>query len=114
MASLRPQVTNRLLFSGSPVPYWLAALLTTSSDKDLVPIRCDEDEAKAKTKEEAAKMRRTVWFKVERARNLDTRHATILLDEVRTDGDLASCLKLYFLGYSLIGAIAFCCECDLM
>jgi hypothetical protein len=65
------QVATRLLCSSSPVLYWFAALLTTSSETELVPVEIP--------KEEKPLAELQIALKVETAKNLDTRHSTILL-----------------------------------
>ncbi len=93
--------------------YWFAALLTTPAESDLVPVEPDKaKEAKLKpadpasAKKAARDKERKLWFSVEKARNLDARHSTILLQEA-SDSLAANCAKLYFLGYTLVGTILF-------
>ena len=117
--SSHSQVTTRLIFSSSPVPCWVAAILTTPAEDDLVPVKPEvatssssstgdnkpEVDAKEGAKERAKEARKT-WFRVERARNLGTRHSTILLQEKSTN-DYGNWAKVYFLGYTLIGTVLF-------
>ena len=115
--SSHSQVTTRLIFSSSPVPCWVAAILTTPAEDDLVPVKPEvataastgvdnKPEAVPADAKERAKEARKTWFRVERARNLATRHSTILLQEKSTN-DYGNWAKVYFLGYTLIGTVLF-------
>ena len=76
------QVATRLIMSSSPVVCWIAALVTTPSESQFVPITSADDldwhdskvEAKAATDEKGKREReRRLWFSVEKAKNLDAR-----------------------------------------
>ncbi len=95
------QTTTRLLCCASPVLYWFGALLTLQCDADLVPVT-----AASKEKEESDDFRRNVCLKVERAKNLDNRHATVLLQE-KGGNEASNWIKMYFLGYMLVGTVVF-------
>jgi len=95
------QTTARVLCTGSPLLYWFTALLTVQTDSDLLPIK-KRDPKEDENDENSPNFRRNVWLKVERARNLETRHATVLLQEY---GAAASdWTKIYFLGATLCGS----------
>ena len=52
--------------------------------------------------------RRRTWLKVERAANLENRHATLVLEESNeAGGGAAAWVKIYFLGYTLVGTVLF-------
>jgi hypothetical protein len=57
-------------------------------------------------KKAARDKERRLWFSVEKARNLDARHATILLQEV-SDSSPSNWVRLYFLGYTLFGTVLY-------
>ncbi len=119
---------TRVLCSSSPVLYWFAALLTLQEESDLVPVKSpaqgaskeDSDNyrwgilppckliafVKRKFKYLPPPFRRDVCLKVERARNLENRHATVLLQE-KAGSDASHWVKLYFLGYMLVGTVIF-------
>jgi len=86
------QVVTRLLASSSPILPWLAALMTTRQDKQLVPI--DEDNTEE------------TLYKVECRGNMDSNTDTILFQE-QLDGDSAQWVMMYFLGYTMIGTVLF-------
>ena len=104
---------TRLILSSSPVICWIAALATTPSESKFVPITSEDDLDWASKKEEATKdekgrreRERRLWFSVEKAKNLDARHSTILLQE-DSDSALANAVKLYFFGYTFLGTVCF-------
>ena len=105
---------TRLILSSSPVICWIAALATTPSESKLVPITSEDDLDWAPKKEEDAtkdekgkrERERRLWFSVEKAKNLDARHSTILLQE-DSDSALANAVKLYFFGYTFLGTVCF-------
>ena len=108
---------TRLILSSSPVICWIAALATTPSESKLVPITSADDLELASKKEDPAtkgpedergkrERERRLWFSVEKAKNLDARHSTILLQE-DSDSALANAVKLYFFGYTFLGTVCF-------
>ncbi|TRY77452.1 hypothetical protein TCAL_08012 [Tigriopus californicus] len=113
----RIQVGTRLICSSSPVLYWIAALLTTPSEDELVPIETGKvnreplagsgtDALSPITDKERLREERRVWFRVEKARNLNTRSSTILLQEV-IHNEVGNAIKIYFLAYTLVGTVLY-------
>ena len=112
------QVGTRLILSSSPVICWIAALATTPSESKFVPITSEDDLDWAPKREEQPATKgpedergkrereRRLWFSVEKAKNLDARHSTILLQE-DSDSALANAVKLYFFGYTFLGTVCF-------
>jgi len=86
------QVATRLLMASSPVVPWLAAILTTRSDKPGVPL-CEDDNQE-------------VVLKIECKSNLESNTDTILFQE-KFETDEARWVMMWFLGYTLVGTILF-------
>ena len=82
----------RLLFTVTPVMYWIAALVTTPSENRLSPIAEKDRYNSSNIPAE----------KIERVRNLRSIHKTILLQESQPD-ELGNWTKLLFVSSTVLG-----------
>ncbi len=94
-----------MICSSSPLLYWFCALLTVPSNSDLVPM--DDEEATGEEKKPSSSPSYAVSLKVEHARNLESRRANVLLMQEEKTTAPCSWVKMYFLGYTLIGTVLF-------
>lgn len=95
------QISGRLLLTSSPVLYWIAALATTSANRQLVEVSPDQiDEfPKGQDADKNALL-------VESGRNLHSAFSTLILTE-STSSDLANWTKIYFLGFTTLATLLF-------
>ena len=94
------QTVCRIMLACNPILYWIAALTTTSIDREPVPATENTDEFPSGLAAEK------MAVLVESGRNLYSPFSTLLLTE-NTSSELASWTKIYFFGYLSLGTMIF-------
>eukprot|EP00095_Tigriopus_kingsejongensis_P007058 maker-scaffold146_size311726-snap-gene-2.21 protein:Tk07058 transcript:maker-scaffold146_size311726-snap-gene-2.21-mRNA-1 annotation:"gpi mannosyltransferase 2" len=100
LGSVDTQGTTRLLCSSSPVIFWIAAVLTTPSRNQLVPMDAVED-SRALNANDKRSNGCGKAAQIEIHENLKSRSSTLLLHEM-TSSEVGNAIKIYFFGCTLM------------
>lgn len=99
------QTVSRILLATNPILYWIAALTTTTPDREVVPVNADNDLGKFPEGSSAE----TIAVTVETGRNLYSPISTLVMTEFN-GSELSNWTKIYFFGYLSLGTIVFAAD----